>query len=156
MKTPVLTSAFISVLALTACSQAETPKLDTSKVTEMATKASNATIMETKTKAVLVYADWCGSCKVLDPKIKKVQAMGNISGLEFVTLDYTAKDAAAFYAQADAAGVGAAVKTYLDGTIKTGQLLLVDVDDQKVVGKVTKTSEPAEILTSLKEAIKAS
>jgi len=151
MKTPLLTSAFISVLALTACSQAEAPKIDTAKVEEMTTK-----VMSTKTKAVLVYADWCGSCKVLDPKVKKVQSMGAISGIEFVTLDYTDKDADGFYAQAQAAGVEEAVKSYLDGTIKTGQLLLVDLDDKKVIGKVTKTLEPAEILTSLKDAVKAS
>jgi len=151
MKTPLLTSAFISVLALTACSQAEAPKIDTAKVEEMTTK-----VLSTKTKAVLVYADWCGSCKVLDPKIKKVQSMGAISGIELVTLDYTDKDADGFYGQAQAAGVEEAVKSYLDGTIKTGQLLLVDLDDKKVIGKVTKTLEPAEILTSLKDAVKAS
>jgi len=151
MKTPLLTSAFISVLALTACSQAETPKTMTEKVETKSAKA-----MDTKTKAVLIYADWCGSCKVLDPKIKKVQSMGAIPGVEFVTLDYTEKNADAFYAQAKAAGVEAAVKAYLDGTIKTGQLLLVDLDDQNVIGKVTKTSQPAEILTALRDAIKAS
>jgi len=151
MKTPLLTSTFILVSALTACSQAEAPKVAPNNVENTAAKT-----METKTKAVLVYADWCGSCKVLDPKIKKVQSMGNIPGLEFVTLDYTAKDSQTFYAQAEAEGVGEAVKNYLGGTIKTGQLLLVDVDDQKVVGKVTKTLEPAEILTSLKDAITAS
>ena len=73
-----------------------------------------------------------------------------------MTLDYTAKDANAFYVQAEAAGVGEAVKTYLDGTIKTGQLLLIDVDDKKVLRKVTKTLEPAEILTAIKEAMAAS
>ncbi|WP_162143791.1 TlpA family protein disulfide reductase [Hellea balneolensis] len=151
MKTPLLMTAFISVLALGACSQAEAPKPSADKMETMATKA-----MSTKTKAVLVYADWCGSCKVLDPKIQKVQEMGPMPGLEFVTLDYTAKDAEAFYAQAEAAGVSEAVKAYLDGTIKTGQLLLVDLDDQKVVGRVTKTLEPAEIVTALNDAVKAS
>ena len=151
MKTSLLTSAFISVLALTACSQAEAPKATAEKVDTMAAKA-----MAAKTKAVLIYADWCGSCKVLDPKIQKVQSMGAIPGLEYVTLDFTAKDADGFYAQAQAAGVEDAVKSYLAGTIKTGQLLLVDLDDQKVIGKVTKTLEPAEILTAVKDAVKAS
>ena len=151
MKTSLLASAFISVLALTACSQAEAPQTATEKTPRIAEKAR-----DTKTKAVLIYADWCGSCKVLDPKVKKVQSMGTLPGLEFVTLDYTDKNAEAFYVQADAAGVGAAVKSYLDGTVKTGQLLLVDLDDQKVVGKVTKTLGPTEILTALKDAIKAS
>lgn len=151
MKTTLLTSALISALALMGCSQAEAPKDNNGKVKVMETQA-----LTTKTKAVLIYADWCGSCKVLDPKIKQVQALGPMPGLQYVTLDYTAKDADDFYAQAEAAGVGDAVKTYLDGTIKTGQLLLVDLDDQKVISKVTKTSEPKAIVTALRDAIRAS
>jgi len=151
MKTSLLSTALISVLALSACSQADAPKTSADKMDAMATKT-----METKTKAVLIYADWCGSCKVLDPKIKKVQEMGPMPGLEFVTLDYTSKNIGVFYDQAGAAGVGDAVADYLDGTVKTGQLLLVDMDDQKVIGRVTKTSEPAAILSALKDAVKAS
>lgn len=112
--------------------------------------------MVTKTKAVLLYADWCSSCKTLDPKIKAVQAMGTMPGLDFVTLDYTAKNADDFYAQAAAAGVEAAVRTELDGTIKTGWLLLVDMDDARVIGKVTKSDSPADIATKLKDALAAS
>ncbi len=151
MKTSFLTSIFVGVFMLTACSQAEAPKVNVPDVKVAASKVMNA-----NTKAVLIYADWCGSCKILDPKVKKVQSMGTLPGVEFVTLDYTAKDAEAFYAQAEAAGVGDAVKTYLDGTVKTGQLLLIDVDDQKVLSKITKTSEPAQILTAIKEAVAAS
>jgi len=144
-----------SVLALAACSQAEAPKVEMSDVKSAASDVMDSK-MATKTTAVLIYADWCGSCKVLDPMVKKVQAMGTIPGLNFVTLDYTDKDADAFYAQAEAAGVGEAVKAYLDGTVKTGQLVLVDLDDQKVLSKVTKTFKPAEIVTALKEAVAAS
>lgn len=155
MKTTFLTAAALSIFALAACSQAEAPKVNMPDVTSDASAAASK-VMNAKTKAVLIYADWCGSCKVLDPKVQKVQSMGKIPGLEFVTLDYTDKDADAFYAQAEAAGVGEAVKTYLDGTIKTGQLVLIDVDDQKVLSKVTKTFEPAQILTAIKEAVAAS
>ena len=144
MKHKVLISVFAAMSALTACSQASAP--DT----------STATAQATKTKAVLIYADWCGSCKILDPKVKAIQAKGPIAGLEFVTLDYTAKDDADFYKQAEAAGVGDAVKTYLGGKVKTGQLVLVDLDDEAVIGKVTKTSEPADILKALKDAVTAS
>jgi len=151
MKTTYLTSTLIAVLALTACSQAEAPKIDTKATKSVAVKA-----MDTKTKAVLIYADWCGSCKVLDPKIKKIQAMGPVPGLDFVTLDYTAKDADAFYAQAEAAGIGTAIRAHMNGTIKTGQLVLIDLDDEKVVGKVTKTMNPADIVTALKDAVKVS
>lgn len=151
MKTHFLTSALLSLVALTACSQAEAPK---NKIAETSVAASE--VMNAKTKAVLIYAKWCGSCKILDPKIKDVQSQVSIPSLEFVTLDYTDKDPYAFYAQAEAAGVGEAVRNYFDGTIKTGQLLLIDVDDKTVLSKVTKTSNPAEILASIKEAVASS
>jgi len=141
--------------ALTACGNAadsgSTVKEASSQV------ASEASMMaETKTKAVLIYADWCSSCKVLDPAVKKVQAMGPLPGAEFVVLDYTDKDETNFYAQADAAGVEAAIRTYLGDTIKTGQLLLVDVDDEVVIKKITKEDTAPVILTKIKDAVKAS
>lgn len=151
MKTTLLASALISVLALTACSQAEAPRADARAAVDMASEAA-----QIKTKAVLIYADWCGSCKVLDPALQKAKMMGPMPGLEFITLDYTAKNSTAFYAQAEAAGVGDAVKKHLNGTIKTGQLLLVDIDDSKVVGTVTKSLDADEIVSALKQAVKDS
>jgi hypothetical protein len=73
-----------------------------------------------------------------------------------VTLDYTDKNADDFYAQAKMAGVEEAVRAYLDGTIKTGQLLLVDMDDQKVLSKVTKTFDTSQMVSALQDAISAS
>ena len=151
MKTKLIIALGTTLLTLGACSQAEAPK---GAVVDMVKTVS--TVGDAKTAAVLVYADWCGSCKALDPKIEKVHAMGDIPGLAFITLDYTDKDADNFYAQAKAAGVHDAVQTYLDGKIKTGMLLLVDVDDGKVIGKVTKELEPNEIVSALKDALAAS
>jgi thiol-disulfide isomerase/thioredoxin len=150
MKNAIIVGLTISVLTLGACSGAEAPPVNTDALKEA------AQVMDGKTSAVLIYADWCGSCKVLDPKIKQARAMGDIPGLDFITLDYTDKSAENFYAQATAAGVENAVKTYLDGTIKTGMLLLIDVDDDKVIGKVTKDLNPKEIVTALKEAVATS
>ena len=144
----LITSIFVlTALGMTACSQANTLQTESSKAVNT---------VEVKTKAVLIYADWCGSCKILDPKIKAIQSSVTIPGLDFVTLDYSDKNADNFYEQAEAAGVGDAIKTYLAGTIKTGQLVLVDVDDQKVLSKVTKTFEPADITAALKKAVVAS
>lgn len=165
----ILPSALIgTALILTACSNAaDTADTGSSAVVQvvdapMATDdmtmdmASDTMALETKTKAVLVYADWCGSCKILDPKIKAVQAMGPMPGVEFVTLDYTDKNADNFYAQAAAAGVEDAVRAELDGTIKTGWLLLVDVDDARVLSKVTKADDAAQITAKIKAALAAS
>ena len=89
-----------AALTLAACSQAEAPSVSAPSVPS-ATKAAANKAVVTKTKAVLIYADWCGSCKILDPQIEKARAMGHIPGLEFVVLDYTTKDDANFYAQAE-------------------------------------------------------
>jgi len=150
----LIPTGLIAALALGACSQAEAPASKTAAMSKPV--ATTNDVMKTKTKAVLVYADWCGSCKVLDPKLQTAKTMAKIPGLDYVTLNYTLKDEGVFYAQANEAGVEKAVKDYLDGTIKTGVLLLVDMNDQTVVGKVTKTSEPAEIVTAMKDAVAAS
>lgn len=105
--------------------------------------------------AATVYADWCGSCKTLDPKIKAVQAANVFDDLIFVTLDYTAKDDAAFFAAADSAGIGEAVRAHLAGGVKTGQVILVDVDDNASVGTITKEMDSAGIVTALKSALEA-
>jgi len=164
---------FSTALVLAACSNAaDTAEVETSQVVQVADAqmAPETTMemdhsdiashdmaeMDVKTKAVLIYADWCGSCKILDPKVKTVQAMGEMPGLEFVTLDYTDKNADNFYMQAAAAGVEDAVRAELDGTIKTGWLLLVDVDDARVISKVTKADETPEIAEKLRAALAAS
>lgn len=149
-----------ALFGLIACSGAEAPKAALPKVKAPAAKAeapaAKAQAMATKTTAVLIYADWCGSCKILDPKLKEARGLGAIPGLDYVVLDYSAKDPADFYAQAEAAGVGAAVTAYLNGTIKTGQLVLVDMDDQKVLKKIDKTYEVPQMINAFKEAIAAS
>lgn len=157
----------IPTVLLTACSNATAPgetaerlpqtqTVETVQVAEPMAPEIKAEVSDVKTKAVLVFADWCGSCKVLDPKVQAVKAREEIAGLEFVTLDYTLKDPNVFYAQANAAGVETAIAAYLAGTVKTGQLLLVDMDDQAVIGTVTKDADEASILSALKAAVAAS
>jgi len=147
--------AGLAALTLTACGNAaEAPTSIKESTAEVVSTAEK--MMGTKTKAVLVYADWCGSCKVLDPAVKKVQSMGKIPGVEFVTLDYTDKNEANFYAQAEAAGVDVALQDYLGEKVKTGQLLFVDIDDAKVVGKATKDDAVASIISKAKDAVSAS
>jgi len=58
--------------------------------------------------------------------------------------------------QADAVGVGKAVRNYLGGTVSTGVLLLVDLDDERVVGTVTKDFGNLEIKSALKDAVSSS
>ena len=170
---PVLLTA--SAALLMACSGADTdtvdtaPEISTAKAAETAPKpaepssaigGSDYAASDVRTKAVLVYADWCGSCKILEPKLKMVRtALGEhnkMPGLEFVTIDYTDKNKEDLFAQADAVGVGKAVRNYLGGTVSTGVLLLVDLDDERVVGTVTKDFGNLEIKSALKDAVSSS
>lgn len=150
----IITAIAISTL-LAACSGAEAPNTKTSEV-EITPVEISTPVVAAKTKAVLVYADWCGSCKVLDPKVKRVKAMGAIPGVEFVVLDYTDKDLENFYGQAAEAGVEDAVRDYLGDTIKTGQLLVIGMKDQKVLKSVKQNMEVPQIVDVIKAAVKAS
>jgi thiol-disulfide isomerase/thioredoxin len=138
---------------LIGCSNADAPAISEAPSSVAQEVVSSVADMPVKTKAVLIYADWCGSCKVLDPAVKKVQGMGPIPGAEFVTLDYTDKDDEAFFAAAEAAGVGPAIRSALDGKVKTGQLFLVDLDDQAVIQKITKDDAAPTILSKIQDAV---
>lgn len=144
--------AAVAALALAACGNSSNAGPTVKNTVAHAADAS----VETKTKAVLVYAAWCGSCKVLDPAVSKAQAMGPLPGAEFVVLNYTDKNQANFYAQAEAAGVEAAIRTFMDGKVKTGQLLLVDVDDKKIIEKITMEDAAPVIFAKIKAAVSAS
>ena len=135
-------------LLFTACSSEPTA----AEKQAMNANWSSVAATDAKLAGVLIYADWCGSCKVLDPKIQAVRAGGPINGVTYIKLDYTKKDKAAFFAAADTAGVGVAVRAHLSDGVGTGQLLLVDIDDQKVVGVVKKTSTNVDIAKEITNA----
>ena len=107
---------------------------------------------DAKLGAVLIYADWCGSCKVLDPKVEEVKGDTSFDNTFFLTLDYTDKNIEAFYETAKAAGVDDPVRTFLNGSVKTGQLLLIDMDDQSVVDVVKKDMSAADIAAAIRKA----
>ena len=107
---------------------------------------------EARLAAVLSYADWCASCQVLDPKLDDVRAAGPIDGVRFVRLDYTDRVADAYFAQADAAGVGDVIRAHFEGGVRTGMLLLIDLDDGEVVGDVRRAATVSEIETALRSA----
>ncbi len=148
----VITAALLSLpLVLGACSKAPT--------NDRAAKGASTDVMsevkmDTKVVAVMTYADWCGSCKILDPKITAMQAAMEKQGVQFVKLDYTDKDADNFYAQAKAAGVESAMRTALDGNIKTGRLYLVPTGSDSAVAMVDKTTTPAQIKDKMVMALK--
>ena len=102
--------------------------------------------------AVLSYADWCASCQVLDPKLEEVRANAPIEGVRYVTLDYTDRVAEDYFAQADDAGVGDVVRAHFANGVRTGMLLLIDIDDGQIVGQVRRGDTVSDITAALRAA----
>lgn len=100
-----------------------------------------------KILGVMFYADYCGSCKVLDPKVESVQSELSEAPVLFVKLDHsndqTSKQAAML---ATSMQIG---EIYRDQQKASGFMLLVDSDSKKILGKITREMSKAEI----KEAI---
>ena len=159
LNTLILAASVLAGLSFTACSKAPTAKVQTpaptAKVQTPAPMAEAQTVaaIDDTVKAVLIYADWCGSCKVLDPMVQALRPGFDDMGVSFVKLDYTAKDADAFFTQATDAGVHTAVHSALSDSIKTGQLLIVSADGTQVISTLNKTNSKDEILDSLMKAV---
>ena len=147
LKKTLMMAAMFAVFPLAACSKAP----DTTSAAGAVSAEMPA--MEAKALAVLIYADWCASCKVLDPKLQAAKPMFDGKGINFVTLDYTAKDKADLMAQAQAAGIYPAVSGELGQQIKTGQLIIVSADGTRVISKVGMNHTTAEIAAKFKDAI---
>jgi len=98
--------------------------------------------------AALFYADWCGSCKVLDPKVKEARAeLAEDTKTLFVTFDLTDEATRAQSAMlAEALGLDTVYEAHAP---KTGYLLVLDAAHKSVLHKVTKTDEVATIRSQL-------
>ena len=130
--------------ALSACSKTAEP---------VTTSYSQAQIEEAKVIAVLSYAQWCASCKILTPKINKLRADYEAKGMVFVSLDFTDKDISAFYAEAAKDGVEAPVRNYFNGGIITGRLMLLSPEGEMLTRPVNMNHTPDEIRARFDKAL---
>jgi len=102
---------------------------------------------------VLFYADWCGSCKTLDPAIAKARGKSDLDNdsILFVRLDLT-NSTTRYQSElmANALGIG---EFFEENDGSTGFLLLVDADTKKVLNQVTKSSDADEISSLVHTAL---
>jgi len=102
---------------------------------------------------VLFYADWCGSCKVLDPAIEKARGKSDLDNnpILFVRLDLTnATTRHQSELMAQTLGMG---DFYEKNAGKTGFMLLVDADTKEVISTLTKAVDANEISDKVNAAI---
>jgi len=101
---------------------------------------------------VLHHADWCGSCKVLDPKLEAVKRDFQDQGVLFTQVDLTDE-----FTQAQsvlfASWVG--YKDVLANNQKTGFMLLVNPATGETMGKLTKVQSEDELRATIGEALEA-
>lgn len=132
---------FASLVPLSACADPNRPAGEASRP-----------VASSEIAAVRVYADWCPNCRALDPKLDAVAASGDWDGVSFVRIDYTKRDKDAVFAEADRLGVGPAIRAHFARGIKTGQLLLVDVESQVIIDVVTHKETEAGISERIRAA----
>ncbi|MEM9468715.1 MAG: thioredoxin domain-containing protein [Pseudomonadota bacterium] len=118
----------------------------------IAMDGSHDKMMEKKpsVKAVVFFSENCGSCKILDPKMKAAMKAVNTDAIEVVKLDFTSKETI------EATKVLATDKE-LGGLLqkfgaKTGFVTLVDANGQ-ILDKIGKNDTEAEIASKIASAI---
>lgn len=115
--------------------------------------ASSADAHKPSLYGVLFYADWCGSCKVLDPQLQKARGAGDLDSKNvlFVKMDLTNKITSNQSALlAKSLGFGDFYKAN-DG--KTGHLTLIDPANGQAVAKITKEQKSADIVAMIDEKL---
>ena len=158
MKLSILTMAlaFLAATPLTANAfdNDKVPALqnaaDTVVAAVTATPEADAMIKEPTIKAVVFYSDSCGSCKILDPRMKAALNAVNQDEVKVVKLDFSSKETIeATKTLATTAGVNDVLQKY---GAKTGFAVLVNQDGE-IIEKLTKKDETADIAGKLAMSI---
>lgn len=104
--------------------------------------------------AVLMYADWCGSCKTLDPKITQAREIDGLDekNILFVTLDLTNETTSHQAAMmAEALDI---TELYENNAGKTGFMMLINSETGEQISRITKSLDTKSISEHMIEAIK--
>ena len=108
---------------------------------------------EASVAAVRIHADWCPSCKALDPKLAEAIAGTSNLPIKHVRFDYTDRNADRLWDELREAGYNDAIGQALDGKIKTGRLVLIDASTGALIDQVASTASVQDIEAALKDAV---
>ncbi len=104
---------------------------------------------------VLMYADWCGSCKALDPKISQAREEANLDQQDILFVRWDLTDEVTSHQAKMMAAVLGLSDLYEANAGKTGFMLLVDADSGEKLAQLTTKHEAAEIATKIQASIKS-
>ena len=116
----------------------------------MAENKHNEIVEAPQTMIVKFYADWCGSCKVMQPELDKFLENTKDKSTLYVHFDLT--DEQTRQKSAYLAHSLGLEDIYNEHAAKTGFALLVDNDSKAVEGKITKDMSSEEMLAMLETA----
>ena len=90
---------------------------------------------EERYAAVNFYADWCGSCKILDPKVEEARTGSDLEDIAFYTFDMSDSESIARTKKLAAAeSIDPLLQIY---GAATGFLVLYDREKNEVVKTIT-------------------
>lgn len=106
-----------------------------------------------KLYGVLTYADWCGSCKILDPAVEEARSSAKLDDQEilFVTLDLT-DDTTKKQSELLAGSLGFG-EFYKANNGKTGSFILIDAESGAEVARYKKDSDAAAIAAGVQSKL---
>ena len=115
--------------------------------------AEDIAAADTKLYSVMFYADWCPSCKKLEPALTEAREMGKLDeqAVLFIRFDLTDSETKAQSAMlAKALGLDA---LYAANDGKTGYALLLDAATLEPRAQLTKTMTPEAIAMTIKAGL---
>jgi len=108
-------------------------------------------ITEPKILAVTMHGDWCGKCKIMDPKLNSIKQEFKDTGILFTLLDMT-DEFTKSQAQMQAALMGLEDLFQLHEG-KTGYTVIIDAETGKELDRITHDLSEEEMRNKLKAFI---
>jgi len=130
--------AFSFLFATTSCKN----KTKYNKSIVDTTVYSNTSKVNNKLLLVKYHADWCGSCKEIEPKITKLNSRLKGKPIKYIALDLTNK-ASTKNAKTLASNYG--ISDLIAEKQKTGYVAIIDANSKKILGKLYKTQSVEEM-----------